>query len=97
MAITITGTESLPPIYGGYLSIKKDGKEFHISGVPSCVVGADRYRDSVSRNDDAFEDNEGNKFAITIMSSTAGVDWELDFTAKNGDDKTLAARIGLEY
>jgi len=97
MSKMIKGNDGLPPISGGYISIKKNGNEFHIASVPSFVLGADRYRDSVSENDDEFEDNEGNEFAISIRSSNAGVDWELSLSAKNGDDEDLAKRINMEY
>ncbi len=97
MAELITGEDSLPSLYGGYLSIIKDGKEIHIFSVPSLVFAADRYRDSVSENDDEFEDDEGNEFSISIRSSNIGVEWELDLSAKNGDDKTLVSRIKMEY
>ncbi len=55
MSRIITETERLLPIFGGYISIKKDGNEFYIAGVPSIVPGADRYRDSLSKNDEAFK------------------------------------------
>ncbi len=93
----IKGKDSLPPILGGYILIIKDGEEIHISGVPSFVPGADRYRDSVSENNDEFEDDEGNEFSIRICSSNQGVEWELNLSAKDGDDKALAAHIRTEY
>ncbi len=97
MAHLITGNDCLPPVSGGYISIKKDGKEIHIASVPSFVPGADRYRDSVSENDDEFEDDEGNEFSISIWSSNVGVEWALNLSAKNGDDKSLLSRIKTEY
>jgi len=97
MPKTIAGNDCLPPVTGGYISIKKDGKEFHIASVPSLVLGADRYRDSVTENDDEFIDDEENGFAISIFSSNVGVDWELSLTAKNGDDEELAKHIEMEY
>jgi len=97
MARLISGNDTLPPLSGGYISIIKDGKEIHIASVPSFVLGADRYRDSVSENDDEFEDDEGNEFSINIWSSNVGVEWELNLSAKNGNDKALANRIKTEY
>ncbi len=97
MSRIITGNDGLPPISGGYLSIKKEGKEFHIASVPSFVPGADRYHDSVLENDDDFKDKEGNQFVISIWSSNVGVDWKLSLFAKNGDDETLAKHIDMEY
>lgn len=97
MLKTIIEKECLPQIYGGYISIKKDGKEFHISSVPSFVLGTDRYHDSVYENGEEFEDDEGNKYEIKICSSNVGVDWELILSAKNGNDESLEKRIITEY
>ncbi len=97
MSQSITGNDSLPSVSGGYISIIKDGKEIHIASVPSFVLGADRYRDSVSENDDEFQDDEGNEFSISIWSSNVGVDWKLNLSAKNGDDGALASRIKMDY
>lgn len=97
MSQTVMRTDPSPALSGGYISIIKDGKEIHISSVPSFVFGSDRYRDSLSRNEDEFEDDEGNEFSITIVSSNVGVDWELRFSAKNGQDQDLASRIAMDY
>ncbi len=97
MPRTITETECLSPMFGGYISIRKDGNEFYIASVPSFVLGADRYRESVSENDEKFKDDEGNEFEISIWSSTVGVDWKLSLSAKNGDDEVLEKRISMEY
>jgi len=97
MPQSISGTDPSPALSGGYISIKKDGKELHIVSVPSFVFGSDRYRDSASQNEDEFEDDEGNEFSIIISSSNVGVDWELSLSAKNGQDKDLAKRIKMDY
>jgi hypothetical protein len=97
MSLSISGTNCSPAISGGYLSIKRDNKEIHISSIPTPVLIADRYRDSVVENDDEFVDEEGNEFAINISSSNVGVDWEIVLSAENGNDTELARRIKLDY
>jgi len=97
MTQLIKERNSLPPVSGCYLSIIKDNKEIHISSVPSFVLGADRYRDSVSENDDEFKDDEGNEFLIKIYSSDTGVEWMLNVSPINGDVNALRNRIRMEY
>jgi len=98
MSFTIEGTEGVPPLSGGYLIISIDGQEFRIVSVPSPVLVADRYRDSVSENYDTVEDSEGNEFSINVWSSNVGVDWQIDVTAaKQVNENDLRKRIGVEY
>ncbi|MGI2125325.1 hypothetical protein [Shewanella oncorhynchi] len=98
MSFTIEGTDCLPPISGGYLVINIDGSEFHITSVPSPVLGADRHRDSVSENYDTVEDDEGNEFSIIVWSSNVGVDWQIDVKVSEGvDEQELKERIDVEY
>jgi hypothetical protein len=97
MSQSISGTVPSPALSGGYISVMKDGEEIHIVSVPSFVFGADRYRDSTSQNEDEFEDDEGNEFFISIVSSNVGVDWELSLSARNGNDKDLVSRIKIDY
>lgn len=98
MSFIIEGTDCMPPISGGYLIINLDGSEFHITSVPSPVLGADRHRDSVSENYDMVEDDEGNEFSILVWSSNVGVDWQIDVNAAKGvDEKDLKERIDVEY
>lgn len=97
MPQSISCTNPAPALSGGYISIRKDGNEIHIVSVPSFVFGSDRYRDSVSQNDDEFEDDEGNGYSIGIVSSNVGVDCELTISAKNGSDKDLARRIEMIF
>lgn len=97
MPLSISGNTATPALSGGYLSIKRDSKEIHISSIPTPILMADRYRDSVTENDDEFKDEEGNEFAVNIFSSIVGVDWETKLSAKNGNDTELAKRIKLDY
>jgi len=96
MSFTIEGNDCLPPLSGGYLIINIDKKEFYIVSVPSPVLGADRHRDSVNENSDIVEDDEGNEFSITVLSSNVGVDWQIDIQAK-GDEEGFRKRIDVEY
>ncbi|ETR68472.1 MAG: hypothetical protein OMM_10496 [Candidatus Magnetoglobus multicellularis str. Araruama] len=96
MSFIIEGTDCLPPLSGGYLIINIDKKEFHIVSVPSPVLSADRHRDSVNENSDFIEDEEGNEFSITVLSSNVGVDWTIEVKTKS-DEKELRKRIGVEY
>ena len=86
----------MPPISGGYLIINLDGKEFCIVSVPSPVLVASRYRDSITDNHEMLEDKNGNVFSITVWSSNIGVDWEMDITT-SGNEETLKNRIDVEY
>jgi len=98
MNFTIEGTDCMPPISGGYLIINIDGSEFHITSVPSPVLGADRHKDSVSENYDLVEDDEGNEFSIHVWSSNVGVDWQIDVNVSTeGDEEDLKERIEVEY
>jgi len=96
MSFIIEGTDCLPPLSGGYLIINIDKKEFHIVSVPSPVLSADRHRDSVNENSDFIEDEEGNEFSITVLSSNVGVDWTIEVKTKS-DEKELRKRIVVEY
>ncbi len=96
MSFTIKGNDFLPPLSGGYLIVNIDKKEFCIVSVPSPVLGADRHRDSVNENSDIVEDDEGNEFSITVLSSNVGVDWQIDVKAKGDEDK-FRKRIDVEY
>ncbi len=96
MSFTIEGNDCLPPLSGGYLIINIDEKEFYIVSVPSPALGANRYKDSVNRNDDIVEDDEGNEFAITVLSSNVGVDWQIDVKAISDEEK-FRKRIDVEY
>ncbi len=96
MSFTIEGNDCLPPLSGGYLIINIDEKEFYIVSVPSPVLGVDRYKDSVNENSDIVEDDEGNEFSITVLSSNVGVDWQIDVKAE-GDEEKFRKRIDVEY
>lgn len=91
---SLTGTDCLPPVNGGYLTIKVDGEELFIVSAPSMVPGADRYRDSVTENSESTTDSEGNQFTVTVQSSNTGVDWELTVASH---DETLKHRVTVEY
>lgn len=86
----------MPALAGGYLSIFKDGKEIFIAGVPSPVPFPNRYRESVSENDEIFEDEEGNEIAITVQSSSVGVDWRIDVNQSEGA-KSLNGRLDARF
>ena len=96
MSFKIEGTDCLPPLSGGYLIIYIDKKEFNIVSVPSPVLSADRHRDSVTENSDIVEDEEGNEFSITVLSSNVGVDWIIEVETKS-DEEELRKRIDVEY
>ncbi len=96
MNYEINGNDSMPPVSGGYLIVEKDGKELHVVSVPSPNLYADRYSDSVSENDDTFEDAQHNIFTMNVWSSKVGVDWELKIVSVETDN-TLPTRINVEY
>ncbi|MBF0451807.1 MAG: hypothetical protein HQK75_13975 [Candidatus Magnetomorum sp.] len=96
MSFIIEGIDCLPPLSGGYLIINIDKKEFHIVSVPSPVLGADRHRDSVNENSDFVEDEEGNAFSVTVLSSNVGVDWTIEVETKS-DEEEFRKRISVEY
>lgn len=99
MRITKEGkelNEPMAPLFGGYLIVEKDGRELHVVSVPSPNLYAQRRSDSVSENDDTFEDDKRNAFTMNVWSSREGVDWQLAIeTAENGDN--LLQRISVEY
>lgn len=64
--------------------------------VPSPNLYADRHQDSVSENDDTFEDDSSNEFTMNVWSSLAGVDWQLGIVPFESDD-LLSERISVEY
>lgn len=86
----LSGSESMPPLVGGYISIRKNGHEFYIASVPSCVV-TDRYNVSASQNHEEFVDEVGNQYQIDINSSMAGLDWQLVVQAG------VSEKIEMEY
>ncbi len=96
MRLTIEGNDCTPPVSGGYLIIKKDKQTFHVVTVPSPNLYADRYKDSISENDDTFEDDTSNEFTMNVWSSNVGVDWQLDIALSKNDD-SLSERISVEY
>lgn len=98
MSFKIDGTDTMPPISGGYLIILLDGQEFHITSVPSPVLYADRYRDSMTENYDVVEDADGNEFDINVWSSNVGVDWQIEVKpSEYVDERKLKQRIAVEY
>jgi len=90
------GSDCSPALAGGYLSVLKDGKEIFIAAVPSLVPCFDRYRDSVSENDEIFEDEEGNEIAVTVQSSSVGVDWQIDVNQREGAE-SLKGRLDARF
>jgi hypothetical protein len=96
MHLTKEGNDCMPPVSGGYLIVEKDGKELHIVSVPSPNLYADRHSDSVSQNDDTFEDEQGNVFTMDVCSSNVGVDWTLGIESVDRDD-SLLVRVSVEY
>jgi len=95
MKFEIEGSDSLPSVSGGYLYISLDGEELATVSVPSPAF-EDRYRDSVVENDDAFEDEEGNQYDVSIFSSNVGVDWVIT-VSNNLSDSNIKDRIQVEY
>ncbi len=96
MKFSIEGNECMPPVSGGCLIIMLDREAMQVVSVPSPNLFADRYRHSISENSDTFKDAAGNEFSISVWSSNAGVDWQLDVTS-NDDAEGLKHRIGVEY
>ena len=84
----------MPPIAGGDLIIYKGEKELSVVSVPSLNLLAERYRDSVTGNDESFEDADGNCFDIEVTSSNVGVDWKVTVTT---EDEELENQIHVEY
>lgn len=98
MNLHIAGVESMPTLNGGYLVLKIDDRDFHITSVPSPNLLGERYRDTVSENYDKVEDEEGNTYSILVTSSNVGVDWTIDIdTAQNDDQFNLQDRIAVEF
>lgn len=93
-SFSIDGTDSMPAVNGGYLIVSVDGKELCVLSVPSLILGADRYRDSVTENSDCVEDESGNVFNLSVFSSNVGVDWDLEVETEN---RKLQELINVEY
>ncbi len=96
--ITISGSEHLPSLGGGYIAIKKGGREIYIASVPSFNPTGERYMESRVDNFEKFEDENGNVFFIDIYSSNAGVDWKLGVNPqKPGTEDDLLHTLEVEY
>lgn len=95
MKFNIEGNDSLPSVSGGYLLISLDGQELATVGVPSPRY-EDRYSDSVVENDDEFDDEEGNRYSVSVYSSNVGVDWVVS-VSNEGNDADIKKRIKVEY
>lgn len=50
----------------------------------------------MNENSDIVEDDKGNEFSITVLSSNVGVDWQIDVQAK-GDEEDFRKSIDVEY
>lgn len=97
MAFILKGNDYLVSISGGYLFVTLDGNELATISVPSPVF-ADNYRNSISENDDEFQDEYNNHYIATVRSSSAGVDWKITVTASRPEDEAeLMDRINVEY
>jgi hypothetical protein len=92
----LSGSDCLPAPAGGYLSVLKDGEEIFIAAVPSPVPFADRFRESVSENDEIFEDEEGNEIAVAVQSSSVGVEWSIDVSQSEGTE-SLVGRLDARF
>lgn len=95
MKFEIEGNDSLPSGSGGYLYITVDGQELGTVSVPSPAY-EDRYSDSIVENDDAFEDDEGNQYDVSIYSSNVGVEWVITVSNER-NDSDIKDRIKVEY
>lgn len=95
MKFQIEGSDSLPSGSGGYIYISVDGEELATVSVPSPAY-EDRYSDSVVENGDAFDDEEGNHYDVSIFSSNVGVDWVVSVSTDNSDSN-IQDRIQVEY
>jgi hypothetical protein len=73
----LSGTDILPALNGGYLYIYENEKLLHIASIPSPYLLGDNYRQSVVENDEYFCDDNGNEFAIDILSSNVSIEWYL--------------------
>lgn len=83
MTLKINGNTTMPTPFGGYLIINLDGKEFHITSVPSPVVNHLPYQNIVVENSDIVADSEGNEFDINVYSSSLGLDWQIEIKPAN--------------
>jgi hypothetical protein len=72
------GSSSDVAISGGFLDIQIDGNTICTASIPLPSFMPDRYRDSVSKWSEDFEDFDGNHYTATIYSSLNGVDWEVN-------------------
>lgn len=96
LTFTLSGSDCVPAVAGGYLSLLKDGEEIFLAAVPSPVPFSDRYRDSVTRSDEVFEDEDGNEIAVDVASSNVGVDWFIQVRQKEGAD-SLKGRLDVRF
>ncbi len=76
------GSNDTVAISGGFLDIQIDGSTICTVSIPIPNFMADRYRDSVSKWSEEFEDLEGNNYIATVYSSMNGVDWEVNIEPK---------------
>lgn len=72
------GSEDTVAISGGFLDIQIDGSTICTASIPTPNLMAGRYRDSVSRWSENFEDLDGNSYIATTYSSVDGVEWKVD-------------------
>lgn len=99
MNLKINGTTSMPTPFGGYLILNLDGKEFHITSVPSPVANHLPYQNIVVENSDIVADSEGNEFDINVYSSSAGVDWQIEIKPANPqvDINAFKQRLDIDF
>ncbi len=94
----LRGSDSLPAVNGGYITVYLEDAELYIASVPSFNLMAEKHRDSVVENTEEFMDKDENEYVINIWSSNVGVDWDLEIYPK--DEKArfaLLKRIRIEY
>ena len=94
----LRGSDRLPAVNGGYLTVYSENVEIYIASVPSFNLMAEKYRDSIVENTEEFVDKDENEYVINIYSSNVGVDWDLEIYPKNNADRlALIKKIRIEY
>ncbi len=95
---SLRGSDSMPAVNGGYLTVYSEDAELHIASVPSFNLMAEKHRDSMVENTEEFIDKNGNEYVINIYSSNVGVDWDLEVYPKDDKDRlALVRKIRIEY
>lgn len=79
------GYEETVATLGGFIDVKVYGNTICMVSIPIPNLMADRYRDSVSKWVEYFEDFDGNDYKATVLSSKNGVNWKINIEPKEDD------------